>query len=138
MDKTILVIDDEEDLRLLISLIAESAGYQVLQACDGITGLQIIAEQSVDLVVLDVMMPGIDGWEVCRQIKGNMETRHIPVIILTVRNRPIDKVVGTEVVHADGYLTKPFERIDLLAAIARLLDETDKSTTEAISQTISS
>lgn len=136
MSKKILVIDDEEDLRLLISLIAESAGYQTLEASTGEEGLQLLAENNIDLVVLDVMMPGIDGWEVCRQIKSNKETRHIPVIIFTVRNRPIDKVVGIEVVHADEYLTKPFERKVLLAAMARLLGETEKNTEEAISQPV--
>ena len=122
MAKRILVIDDEEDLRQLIALIAESAGYVVLQAGNGVEGLQRLQEEQVDLVILDIMMPEMDGWEVCRHMKSHAATRDIPVLIMTVRSQPMDKVIGLEVVHADEYLTKPFDRQVLLTAIERLMN----------------
>lgn len=121
MAQRILVVDDEQDIRQLVALIAEASGYEVVQAANGAEGLQALQEAAFDLVILDIMMPEMDGWEVCRQIKSHQRTMETPVLILTVRSQPLDKVIGMEVVHADGYLTKPFERVDLLAAIERLV-----------------
>ena len=117
----ILVVDDEQDIRHLIVLILEAAGYQVSQAESGMAALEILSQQNFELVILDIMMPEMDGWEVCRQIKSRQQTKELPVLILTVRSQPLDRVIGLEVVHADDYLTKPFERQDLLAAVERLL-----------------
>lgn len=121
MTYRILVIDDEQDIRHLVALIAEAAGHEVVQACNGVEGLHALDDGMFDLVILDIMMPDMDGWEVCRMIKNRPETCDLPVLFLTVRSQPLDKVIGLEVVHADDYLTKPFERRELLAAIQRLL-----------------
>jgi len=121
MAHRILVVDDEQDIRQLVALIAEAAGYEVVQANNGMEGLQAIERSEFDLVILDIMMPEMDGWEVCRRMKSRQRMKDIPVLILTVRSQPLDKVIGMEVVHADDYLTKPFERYELLDALERLI-----------------
>ena len=121
MAHRILVVDDEQDIRQLVALIAEAAGYEVVQASNGMEGLQAIERHEFDLVILDIMMPEMDGWEVCRRMKSRQRMKDIPVLILTVRSQPLDKVIGLEVVHADDYLTKPFERFELLNALERLI-----------------
>jgi DNA-binding response OmpR family regulator len=121
MARRILLIDDEQDIRSLLALILESAGYTINEAHSGKDGLAQLARESFDLVILDVMMPEMDGWEVCRQIKSRQQTRHIPVLILTVRAQPFDRVIGLEVVQADEYLTKPFDRQALLSTVERLV-----------------
>ncbi|HEY3377094.1 MAG TPA: response regulator [Armatimonadota bacterium] len=121
MTHRILVVDDEQDIRQLVALIVEAAGYDVVQASNGVEGLKALEHNSFDLVILDIMMPEMDGWEVCRNIKNRPQTKDLPVLILTVRSQPLDKVIGLEVVHADDYLTKPFERRELLDAVERLI-----------------
>lgn len=121
MAHRILVVDDERDIRQLIALILEAAHFEVLQAASGMEGLETLEREAFDLVILDIMMPEMDGWEVCRHIKSRQRTKDIPVIILTVRSQPLDRVIGLEVVQADDYLTKPFERRDLLETVERLI-----------------
>ena len=121
MAHRILVIDDEQDIRQLIALILDAAGYEVAQAASGIEGLEALERSDYDLVILDIMMPEMDGWEVCRQIKSRQRTKDLPVLILTVRSQPLDRVIGMEVVHANDYLTKPFERRELLETVERLV-----------------
>lgn len=113
----ILVVDDEEDIRNLVAVMLNADGYQVVLASTGKEALQALEGAPIDLIVLDVMMPGMDGWEVCRQIKGNARTKDIPVVFLTVRQQPLDRIIGTEVLHASGYIYKPFERDDLLTTV---------------------
>lgn len=121
MAHRILIVDDEPDIRHLIAITLESAGYQLVEAGKGTEALQALERENVDLAILDIMMPDMDGWEVCRQIRSRQQTKNLPVIILTVRNQPLDRVIGIEVVHADDYLTKPFERQQLLEMVQRLL-----------------
>ncbi|HEX2949709.1 MAG TPA: response regulator [Armatimonadota bacterium] len=128
MNNRILVVDDEQDIRQLVALIMEAAGYEVVQAANGMEGLRALEEKTYDLVILDIMMPEMDGWEVCRHIKNQSQTKDIPVLILTVRSQPLDKVIGMEVVHANDYLTKPFERRELLDAVERLITKKTAST----------
>ena len=130
MAQRILVVDDENDIRQLVALILEAAGYEVIRASNGIEALQILEQQSCDLAILDIMMPEMDGWEACRQIKSRFADTAPPVLMLTVRSQPLDRVIGLEVTHADGYLTKPFERQQLLAEVERLV------TTPAPSKTV--
>ncbi|MHB9026765.1 MAG: response regulator transcription factor [Armatimonadota bacterium] len=120
MAQRILVVDDEQDIRQVIALNLEAEGYEVAQAANGLEALEAIERDGYSLVILDIMMPEMDGWEVCRQIKSRQRTKDLPVLILTVRGQPLDRVIGLEVVHADDYLMKPFERLDLLAAVQRL------------------
>ena len=121
MAHRILIVDDEPDIRHLIGITLESSGYQTVEAGKGAEALQALERESVDLAILDIMMPDMDGWEVCRQIRSRQHTKNLPIIILTVRNQPLDRVIGIEVVHADDYLTKPFERQELLNMVQRLL-----------------
>jgi len=121
MPQRILAVDDEEDIRKLIALVLETAGYEVVQAEDGLAALKELEGETFDLVILDIMMPKMDGWEVCRHIKSQDRTQYTPVLILTVRSQPLDRVIGLEVVHADEYLNKPFEHRELLDAVERLI-----------------
>ncbi|HEY3415370.1 MAG TPA: response regulator [Armatimonadota bacterium] len=120
MAQRILVVDDEQDIRQVVALNLEAEGYEVAQAANGLEALEAIERDGFNLVILDIMMPEMDGWEVCRQIKSRQRTKDLPVLILTVRGQPLDRVIGLEVVHADDYLMKPFERLDLLEAVKRL------------------
>src|SRR3954451_17780218 len=100
----ILLVDDEQSLQTLLSYPLRKDGYEVVQATDGRQALDRFSEQSFDLVVLDVMMPRMDGLEVCRRLRSRSA---VPIIMLTARSEEIDKVVGLEL-GADDYITKPF------------------------------
>ena len=117
-DRRILLVEDEPSLVLTVSdrLLAE--GYQVETAGDGNTALGRALAESFDLVILDVMLPGKDGFEVCRELRSR--GTQVPVLMLTARSQVIDRVVGLKL-GADDYLTKPFEMIELLARVEALL-----------------
>ncbi|AHF07705.1 response regulator transcription factor [Desulfitobacterium metallireducens] len=116
----ILIVDDEEPIQELLKFNLEKEGYTVLVAYDGPSALKTVEEKCPDLVILDVMLPGMDGMEVCNQLRQNPKSRDIPVIMLTAKVEEIDKVLGLEL-GADDYLTKPFSPRELLARIrARL------------------
>lgn len=113
----VLVVEDTEELALLIQREIAAAGYQVLLAADGLAALEIHASERPDLVVLDWMLPSLDGLEVLRRIR---EAAPTPVLMLTARSEEIDRVMGLEI-GADDYLTKPFSMRELLARIRALL-----------------
>jgi DNA-binding response OmpR family regulator len=116
----ILVVDDEEVLVETIAYNLEQEGYQVMRAFDGKRALELARQEQPDLIILDIMLPEIDGLEVCRQLRGETETSTIPIILLTAKGDEVDKVVGLEV-GADDYVTKPFGRRELLARVRALL-----------------
>jgi two-component system alkaline phosphatase synthesis response regulator PhoP len=117
---TILVVDDEEDIRELVELNLGREGYQVL-ACDtGECALELSRTKKPDLIVLDLMLPGVDGLEVCRRLKADADTRQIPVVMLTAKGEEADIVAGLEI-GADDYVTKPFSGKVLAARVRRLL-----------------
>lgn len=120
MQKRILIVEDEESLLKLESILLTTKGFVVQGVANGIAAMEAISDHPPDLVLLDVMLPGLDGFEVCRQIKGNPETRHIPVILLTAKKSPEDLARGKEV-GADQYITKPFKSSMVVAAIEELL-----------------
>lgn len=120
MKKTILVVDDEKDLVDLLSYNLQRAGYSTLTAGDGIAALDLAREKKPDLVLLDVMMPRLDGMEVTRRLKGTPATSAIPVVILTAKGEETDIVVGLTL-GADDYVTKPFSVKVLLARVASVL-----------------
>ena len=122
MSKRILIADDEPDLRRAIQLILSLDGYDTLTARGGAECLQVLAEQPVDLLVLDLMMPEGDGWEVLRQLKSQGETAVIPVILLTAKDQPIDKMLGLKVFGVRDYITKPFDKENLLERVAKALE----------------
>lgn len=120
MGRKILVVDDEAVLVETIAYNLEQAGYQVITAADGASALEVAHRDSPDLIILDIMLPEMDGLEVCRQLRREGNTATTPIIMLTARGDEIDKVVGLEV-GADDYVTKPFGRRELLARVRALL-----------------
>jgi diguanylate cyclase (GGDEF)-like protein len=116
----ILIVEDDINVRTILKMQLERAHYTVRVAEDGETGLQMLADEIPDLVLLDVMMPGMDGWEVCRRIKGDMATVNLPVIMLTARSDQEDKLRGLTS-GANDYLTKPYELDELLLRVRNML-----------------
>ncbi len=117
---TILVVDDEEDIRELVELNLTREGYKVLTCETGEQALVLTRSKTPDLIVLDLMLPGIDGLEVCRRIKADSVTQQLPVVMLTAKGEESDIVAGLEL-GADDYVTKPFGGKVLVARIRRLL-----------------
>ena len=115
----VLIVDDEEDILEFLELILRHK-YTVFKAEDGQKALQILGNETIQLVISDVMMPAMDGFELCKRIKGNFEYSHIPVILLTAKNTIQAKVEGLEL-GADAYIEKPFSKEHLLAQIASLI-----------------
>jgi twitching motility two-component system response regulator PilG len=130
--KRILVVEDEESLLKLESILLTSKGYSVTGVMDGKAALASISADRPDLVILDVMLPGIDGFEVCRQIKGNVGTRDIPVVMLTAKKSANDVALGSQV-GADAYLTKPFKSAQVMEVIGSLLTAGNGGGTEKAS-----
>ncbi|MBT3182163.1 MAG: response regulator [Deltaproteobacteria bacterium] len=122
MPKKILVIDDERDLVETLKFRLDAAGYEVHAAYDGQEGLKKTRDVIPDLIILDVMMPALDGYQVCRMLKFDAKYEDIPIIMLTARGQDSDKATGGEV-GADIYLTKPFESSVLMEKIKKLLDD---------------
>lgn len=113
----VLVIDDEENICELITLYFEKAGYEVICAGDGAEGIEMIQSQKPDLVILDLMLPGMDGLDVCKEIR---KTSNVPLIMLSARVDEVDRVLGLEI-GADDYVTKPFSPRELLARVKAVL-----------------
>jgi DNA-binding response OmpR family regulator len=118
--RTILVVDDEAVLVETLVYNLEQAGYRVLTATDGMSALEAARREKLDLIILDLMLPTMDGVEVCRQLRQDNRTATIPILILTAKGEEIDVVVGLEV-GADDYVIKPFGRRELLSRIRALL-----------------
>ncbi len=118
--KKILIVEDEESLLKLESILLISKGFDVKGVPNGRAALEAVAEDKPDLVLLDIMLPEIDGFEVCRQLKSDPATRHIPVIMLTAKKSREDMVRG-EKVGADWYITKPFKSAMVIETIQRFL-----------------
>src|SRR4051812_19679373 len=114
----VLIIEDEPGLVLTLTDLLASEGYEVESATDGVSGLQLAMEGAFDLILLDVMLPGKNGFDVCRDLRARDVTT--PVMMLTARGQVIDKVLGLKL-GADDYLTKPFEPMELLARMEALL-----------------
>jgi len=118
--KTILIADDERDIVELIAYNLEREGFAILKAYDGKRAWDRIRQSKPDLVLLDLMMPGMPGMDVCRAIRGHAETAAIPVIMLTAKAEPVDKILGLEL-GADDYITKPFHVRELVARVRAVL-----------------
>ena len=116
----VLVVDDEEYIVELLKFNLVNSGYKVITAYNGIEALEIANEELPDLVLLDLMIPGMDGLDVCKQIKRNKETSCISIIMLTARSEELDKIIGLEL-GADDYITKPFSVRELLARVKAVL-----------------
>ncbi len=119
--KRILCIEDEPEMIDLIRLILTRHGFEVTGANGGIEGARKIREELPDLILLDLMMPDMDGWEVYQQIKADENTRNIPVIVVTAKAQNIDKVLGLHIAKVDDYISKPFSPDALLESIQKVL-----------------
>lgn len=120
MSAKVLIVDDEIDSLKLIGLLLESKGYQILAAQNGERAIEKALQESPDLVILDVMMPGMSGYEVCRRLRTDPRTATIPVLMFTAKTQVMDKVIGFEA-GADEYLTKPIQPAELIDRVETLL-----------------
>jgi two-component system, OmpR family, response regulator VicR len=119
--KCILCIEDEPEMIDLIRLILGRRGFEVKGANGGVEGLQMIRQEMPDLVLLDLMMPDMDGWEVYQQMKADERTKGIPVIVVTAKAQSIDKVLGLHIAKVDDYIAKPFSPQDLMNSVEKVL-----------------
>ena len=115
--QTVLIVDDEQNIVELARMYLEQAGFSVVSAQDGATALERIFAELPDFIVLDLMLPGVDGWEVCKRVRARSE---VPILMLTARDDDVDKIVGLEL-GADDYMTKPFNPRELVARIRAIL-----------------
>ena len=123
----ILIVEDEANIRQLVRYNLEKEGFQVMEAADGMQGLRTAQKEKPDLVLLDLMLPGMDGLEVCRTLKGTPATSALPIIMLTAKAEEVDKIIGLEL-GADDYMTKPFSPRELTARIKAVLRRSQKET----------
>ncbi len=123
----ILCVEDEPDMIDLVRLILEREGFEVLGAMGGQEGLEAIRREKPDVVLLDLMMPDMDGWEVYRQVRNDPKLKHTPIIILTAKAQSVDKVLGLHVAKVDDYVTKPFGPQELVWSVERVLAARQRS-----------
>jgi two-component system phosphate regulon response regulator PhoB len=121
LKQRILVVEDEPDAFELVEFNLKQAGFEVMEARNGPTAIKKARELLPDLVVLDLMLPELDGWEVCKILRQNVETAGIPIVIVTAKAGEIDRVLGLEL-GADDYLTKPFHPRELVLRVKRALE----------------
>ena len=126
MGKVILAIDDEEHILELLAYNLENNGFKVLTASSGEDGLEIIKKENIDLILLDIMLPGIDGMEMLKRLRKNPDTADLPVIMLTAKSEEINKVLGLEV-GADDYISKPFGIYELVARVKAVLRRSERN-----------
>ncbi len=128
MKETILIVEDEKDIVKMLEYNLDKEGFKTLSARDGETALALVSKEHPDLIILDLMLPGIDGLEVCKALKEEKRTASIPIIMLTAKSQESDKVIGLEL-GADDYMTKPFSPRELIArikAVLRRIKDKDK------------
>lgn len=119
--KRVVCIEDEAEMIDLVRLILGRKGFNVIGANGGIEGLEAVRRERPDLILLDLMMPDMDGWEVYQQIKADTGLRDIPVIVVTAKAQSIDKVLGLHIAKVDDYITKPFGPQELLESVEKIL-----------------
>jgi len=117
---TVLIIDDEKDLIEMVRYSLEKHGFDVIGALDGESGLDIAKNQAPDIVLLDLMLPGVDGLEVCKRLRNDPKTARLPVLMLTAKAEETDRIVGLEL-GADDYITKPFSPREVVARVKAVL-----------------
>ena len=125
MDKTILIIEDDADILNLVAWHLQTEGYRTLTSTSGSDGLEYAMHEQPDLIVLDLMLPGIDGLEICKTLKRNKMTESLPVIMLTAKGEEVDRIVGFEL-GADDYMVKPFSPRELVLRIRAILKRNAK------------
>lgn len=123
--KKILVVEDDALIRELVKINLEAAGFTIVLATDGFQGLEMARTENPDLIVLDIMLPKMDGFKVCRILKFDDKYKHIPIIMLTARIQEVDKETGFKT-GADAYMTKPFDPEELIKKINQTLEQATK------------
>jgi DNA-binding response OmpR family regulator len=124
--KRLVYIEDEQEMIDLVQLILSRRGFEVIGANGGRNGLSIVQQQLPDLVLLDLMMPDMDGWDVYQQMKAEEKTRNIPVIVVTAKAQSIDKVLGLHIAKVDDYISKPFSPQELVDSVEKVLAQRQK------------
>jgi len=125
--KKIVYVEDEMEMIDLVKLILNRKGYEVIGAAGGREGLDIIRDIVPDLVLLDLMMPDIEGWDVYQQMRADDATKHIPVIVVTAKAQNIDKVLGLHIAKVNDYISKPFSPQDLVTSVEKVLEAIPQS-----------
>jgi DNA-binding response OmpR family regulator len=120
--KKIVYVEDELEMIDLVKLILNRKGYEVIGAAGGREGLDTIRDVLPDLVLLDLMMPDIEGWEVYQQMRADDSTKHIPVIVITAKAQNIDKVLGLHIAKVNDYISKPFNPQDLVTSVEKVFE----------------
>jgi DNA-binding response OmpR family regulator len=121
--KRVVYFEDESDMVELVRIILGREGYHVEGVREGQVGLLAIKEELPDLILLDLMMPDMDGWEIFRQIKKDEATMNIPIIVITAKAQTVDKVLGLEIAKVDDYISKPFRPHELVERVKKVLSE---------------
>lgn len=121
MPKKIVYIEDDLEMIYLIKMILERKGYEIVSVSDGLKGFETVEQEKPDLVMLDLMMPNIDGWDIYHQLKTNETTNSIPVIVISAKAQPIDKVLGLQIAKVNNYISKPFRPQELIDSIEEIL-----------------
>jgi DNA-binding response OmpR family regulator len=127
LDRRIVYIEDEQEMIDLVRLILNRKGFEVIGANGGREGLDLVRQESPDLVLLDLMMPDMDGWDVFQQMKADENTRDIPVIVVTAKAQNIDRVLGLHIAKVNDYISKPFSPQELIESIEQVLKVRSKS-----------
>lgn len=130
-NEKILIVDDEEHIVELIKFNLENNGYNIITANNGIDALKVAKQELPQLVLLDLMLPGMDGFDVCKEIRKDMSISNMPIIMLTAKSEELDKILGLEL-GADDYLTKPFSVRELLARVKAILRRTKNQYLETV------
>ena len=122
-ERKIVYFEDDGDMVDLVRIILNREGYQVFGIAEGLEGLKLVQETDPDLILLDLMLPDMDGWEIYRQLKQNDSTQNIPVIVVTAKAQSIDKVLGLEIAKVDEYISKPFRPQELVDRVNQIVSK---------------
>jgi len=122
MSKKVLIVDDEEVIRKLLRIHLVKWGYEVKEALDGVQAIEQIGKDNFDLIICDILMPNMDGWQVLKEVKSNPKTKDMPVIVLTAKNEDSDMFKGYDW-GANYYMTKPFTKAQLLYGLKLMFEE---------------
>lgn len=126
-NRTVVYIEDDPEMIDLVSMILSRQGFQIRGAQSGRKGLDLIIAEPPDLILLDLMMPDMDGWDVYHQLKASESSKHIPVIVITAKAQQIDRVLGLRIAKVDDYITKPFRPQELLDSVERVLRPSEET-----------
>jgi DNA-binding response OmpR family regulator len=129
MKRKVLIVDDEEVIRKFLRIHLDKLGYEVMEAADGEQAIEQLGKDDFDLLICDIMMPKKDGWEVIKEVKSNLKTKNLPVIVLTAKNEDPDMFKGYDL-GANYYMTKPFTKDQLLYGLKLMLEEPSSSLSE--------